>query len=121
MTDKRNLAATIARAIFDRIERDRTLILQNIEEVVSDQLAIEGAKRRGDPAAETIQARAARLHDEWQRQRMGELYFDALTKSDDPAALKPHPFQKVAAPKVEWGSLMKWWQAEFDKYEATRG
>lgn len=42
------LAATIARAIFDRIERDRTLILQNIEEVIRDQLAIEGAKR--DPA-----------------------------------------------------------------------
>lgn len=51
MTDKCNLAATIARAIFDRIERDRTLILQNIEEVVSDQLAIEGAKRCGDPVA----------------------------------------------------------------------
>lgn len=47
MTQHHTLAATVARAIFDRIERDRTLILQNIEEVIRDQLAIEWASQNG--------------------------------------------------------------------------
>lgn len=49
MTDKRALAAAITRAIFDHIERDRTLIMQNIEETVHDALLLDGAKQRGNP------------------------------------------------------------------------
>lgn len=52
MTQRRELAATIARAIFDRIERDRTLILQNVEEVVRDALVLDQARQSSDPSSE---------------------------------------------------------------------
>jgi hypothetical protein len=44
MTQPRTLAAAIASRIFDRIERDKTLILQNIEDEIHDALVLDGAK-----------------------------------------------------------------------------
>lgn len=44
MTQHRELAVTIARKIFDRIERDKTLILQNLADEIHDALLLEDAK-----------------------------------------------------------------------------
>ena len=44
MTQHRELATAIARKIFDRIERDKTLILQNVADEIHDALVLEDAK-----------------------------------------------------------------------------
>lgn len=96
MIQHRELAATIARAIFDRIERDRTLILQNIEEVIRDQLAIEEAKQveiRTDDHGTWIDETAP-IPDE---------VFERLMRRAPPVS---------SAPPVPWGSLKNWWMTE---------
>lgn len=45
MTQRRELATAIARKIFDRIERDKTLILQNVADEIHDALVLEDAKQ----------------------------------------------------------------------------
>ncbi len=44
MTQHRELAVTIARAVFDKIEDDRMLVSSNIEQVIEDQLILHAAK-----------------------------------------------------------------------------
>jgi hypothetical protein len=47
-TPTRELANVIARAVFDKIEVDRMLVLNNIEQAIEDALILHGAKSGHD-------------------------------------------------------------------------
>lgn len=63
MTQHRDLAAAIRRAVFDRIESDRTLVSCNVEQAIEDALILHAAGRSGPlvDVADPITAAAAEL------------------------------------------------------------
>lgn len=54
MTDLKKISDEIAAAIFDRIERDRTLILSNVSDVIHKELAVRMPERKPQETRENI-------------------------------------------------------------------
>ena len=53
MTQHRELAVTIARAVFDKIEGDRMLVSSSVEQAIEDQLILHAAKG-GQPERDCV-------------------------------------------------------------------
>ena len=51
MTDLKQISDEIAKAIFDRIEQDKTLILSNVAEVIHKELAVRVQARENPSPA----------------------------------------------------------------------